>query len=267
MFTFSYRAVDEQGKEVSGSLDAVSMDAARNSLSELHLDVVELTEAMRARPRAREVSSAPSLSLHTYSFEATDERGAVRRGSIQATDQQQALSRLENDQKLHVASVRSIGSEHANPLPSLALQRDVPWTTVEPSTAVPEPPKQPRPLASVSFRLPVQGLAGQPPHQLASASGQRGIARGIGVVRLYAGWLLGWYGLFIGLGYYVHERALPLSIPAVEGFYVSSFIFSCTLFLFLLLLLTSIHRTARGGALLAVALTLTKYKCSFLSNQ
>lgn len=73
-------------------------------------------------------------------------------------------------------------------------------------------------------------------------------------VRLYAGWLLAWYGLFIAIGYYATVRDLPWEIPFVRAFFVSPLIFSFILAIFLFLLLSTIHRLLRGRLITGILL-------------
>jgi hypothetical protein len=79
----------------------------------------------------------------------------------------------------------------------------------------------------------------------------------LSTLRLYAGWLLAWYGLFVALGYYSTFRTLPFEIPLVMSFYTSPLIFSVTVAVFLFLLSTTIHRAINGklasGLILTVA--------------
>ena len=49
----------------------------------------------------------------------------------------------------------------------------------------------------------------------------------IDTLRLYAGNLFAWYAIVMALGYYVHVRALPFSIPFVGGLFISSIVFRC----------------------------------------
>lgn len=71
----------------------------------------------------------------------------------------------------------------------------------------------------------------------------------VSTLRLYAGWLLAWYGLVIALGYYVHVRDVPFEVPLVQGLFLSPLVFAFLLATFLFLLLSSIHHFLKGGAL------------------
>jgi len=75
-------------------------------------------------------------------------------------------------------------------------------------------------------------------------------------LRLYAGWLLAWYFVLYAFGGYQAVRDLPFRIPLVDEFLASPLLAEASLAVFLFLLLSSVHRTAKGGALLGLSLTL-----------
>lgn len=61
-------------------------------------------------------------------------------------------------------------------------------------------------------------------------------------LRLYVGWLLAWYVLVIALGAYQETKALPFTIPLVEGLWQSVLIIRAAFGVFLFLMFTSLHR-------------------------
>lgn len=61
-------------------------------------------------------------------------------------------------------------------------------------------------------------------------------------LRLYAGWLLGWYILVIALGAYQETNHLPFTIPLVEGLWQSVLIIRATFAVFLFLTFSSLYR-------------------------
>lgn len=61
-------------------------------------------------------------------------------------------------------------------------------------------------------------------------------------LRLYAGWLLGWYILVIALGAYQETKHLPFTILLVEGLWQSVLIIRATFAVFLFLVLSSLYR-------------------------
>ncbi len=68
-------------------------------------------------------------------------------------------------------------------------------------------------------------------------------------LRLFAGWLLAWYGLIYLLGSLQRNDKLPSDIPFLEGLFTSSVVLRFTFGTFLFLLLTSIHRVLGGGVI------------------
>lgn len=58
-------------------------------------------------------------------------------------------------------------------------------------------------------------------------------------VRLYAGWLIAWYGVTVTFGYYAKERALPFDLPLLESLASSDTVAVILLALYSTMLLTS----------------------------
>ncbi len=264
MALFSYRAINDDSKEVRGQVEATDLDAAKSALEEQHLDVIELNEARRSRsvdaPAAPLSVEQPVLKT-TFAFEGTDAAGTIRRGTIQSESKYQAFERLKQDQNLLVAMLSPLGvtpqyrdSDLENwqraevaapapppPLPTQTKQEAPPPTSVAPvakkvgfSSPVPKTPPAPPPAAPS-----VQPKAY---HPLAAT------------LRLYAGWLLAWYGLFVALGYYATYRTLPWEIPFVQAFFVSPLIFDFIVATFLFLMLSHAHRVLHGKMISAVVL-------------
>lgn len=79
-------------------------------------------------------------------------------------------------------------------------------------------------------------------------------------LRLYAGWLLGWYFLLYVLSGYEFTRHLPFQIPLVNDLSTTDVVLDVTFGLFLFLLCTSAHRAlgrhASHGVLLLLLGTL-----------
>lgn len=78
----------------------------------------------------------------------------------------------------------------------------------------------------------------------------------IDTLRLYAGWLLAWYGLVYLLGFYRSVDRLSVDLPFIDELYQSALVLRFAFGTFLFLLLTSIHRLLRGGLLLGCILLL-----------
>lgn len=75
-------------------------------------------------------------------------------------------------------------------------------------------------------------------------------------VRLYAGWLLAWYGLVFALGGYQATKGLPFKFPLVYGLAQSPLVLSFAFATFLFLLLSTLAKALRAGTGFAVALAL-----------
>lgn len=74
-------------------------------------------------------------------------------------------------------------------------------------------------------------------------------------LRLFAGWLLGWYGLIYLLGALQLKRILPEDLPLVQSLFTSGIILRLTFATFLFLLLSSLHRALYKGAGVGALLT------------
>lgn len=72
-------------------------------------------------------------------------------------------------------------------------------------------------------------------------------------LRIFAGWLLAWYGLIYALGFLEYSGKLP-SIPFVHELFLSPLVLQFTFGTFLLLALSNIHRWLGGGVLKGFAL-------------
>lgn len=248
---FTYRAINEDNREIRGQIDGVDLDAARKALEDTHLDVVEIHEASRMiNASIPQEASQPMALKTTFAFEGTDTTQAVRRGTIQADTKYQAFERLKHDQKLFVTMLSPLGvtpqykdndlenwqRKEVADKQQVAQPKPVVSTSVQSATSTPIPVQTKQ--KSVGFAIAespkAQSEAHQAYHPLMST------------LRLYAGWLLAWYGLFVALGYYAHVRSLPWVLPFVEAFFVSPLIFSFIVAIFLFLLLGGIHRAAQG---------------------
>ncbi|HRH93869.1 MAG TPA: hypothetical protein PKV72_05055, partial [Candidatus Peribacteria bacterium] len=107
MPTYSYKAVNEEGKDVRGSVDAESIEAATAALQSQKLENVVVTEAMRLRKggASKKAEGGPT----SYAFEGTGTDGNVRRGTIQAESKRHAFDRLRQEQKLTVNMLSPVG--------------------------------------------------------------------------------------------------------------------------------------------------------------
>lgn len=244
---FSYRAIDNDNKEVRGSIEAPDADSAKTALEDVHLEVLEVTEATRIRPPTKTDPAASSTEPASFAFEGKDESGAVHRGTIQAQSKQAAFQRLRDEQGLFVSMLSPVGV-----MPQF---RD---TDLEKWQANAKPKEEPvvasvKPVKLAFTTPPVSPPAPQAETKIETAA--KTYAPIASTLRLYAGWLLAWYGFFVAFGYYATVRALPWDIPFVRAFYVSPLIFSFTVAIFLFLLLSKIHRATHGRLISGIFLS------------
>ena len=149
--------------------------------------------------------------MPTFSYKAHTPDGNAVAGRFTAQSKEEATSALEM-QNMTIASIEEIHS-----LPTKEAQTP---TTEQPETSN----KQPSTAQDSSY------------HSINDT------------LRLYAGWLLAWYALIYGLGYYQHTRELSFRIPYVEGLLLSPLVFSFALGSFLYLLWSSLHKLSGGGS-------------------
>lgn len=273
MPVFAYRAINEDGKEVRGSIDAPDIDAARKAVEDLHLDVLDVTEATRIKPQTPIAGAA--APQNSFAFEGKDSAGGVHRGTIQAPTKRAAFEKLRSDQKLtltmlapmgtlpkyndaDLAAWQSEGKTVAVPVQAVSTTvplKATPKPPDPPKAVLPQPVEKPRPVVNFTG-VPVAAPKKTPEPATTKPIAATGYHSLTTTLRLYAGWLLAWYGLFVAVGYYATVRALPWDIPFVQAFYVSPLIFSFTVAIFLFLLLSEIHRHFKGRLILGTLLTL-----------
>jgi len=258
---FSYKAINDDNKEVHGTIDAPDVISARQAIDELHLEVINVSETSRNHLSETKNESIQLLPVTKtiFAFEGTDEHGQTRRGTVEAPNKHEAFEHLKNDQKLYLTALSPTGIT-----PPYRDYDLVNWQKkeVKPSPIIPQvdfsskvqPEK--KPLGFSNF--PEGTLAGGPkkPADPNPNNGKKIYHPLLSTLRLYAGWLLAWYGLFVALGYYSHVRTLPFNIPFVEAFFLSPLIFTFVVAIFLFLMLTSIKRVVGGGIFTGFVLTI-----------
>lgn len=75
-------------------------------------------------------------------------------------------------------------------------------------------------------------------------------------MRLYAGWLLAWYGIVYAVGSYQYLNVLPFHVPYAESLFMSPLVLSFTFASYLFLLCTFIHTHFLKNRVAAILLTL-----------
>ncbi len=75
-------------------------------------------------------------------------------------------------------------------------------------------------------------------------------------LRLFAGWLMAWYGIIFIAGTYRADGRIPYDIPAIEGLASSPLVLRFAFGTFLFLALTDLHKKAGSKAIVGVLLTI-----------
>ncbi len=75
-------------------------------------------------------------------------------------------------------------------------------------------------------------------------------------LRLFAGWLMAWYGIIFLAGNYRADGRIPYDIPAIEGLASSPLVLRFAFGTFLFLGLTDLHKKAGSKAIIGVLLAL-----------
>ncbi len=237
---FSYRAINDDNTEVRGSLESSDEQNARKALEDLSLEVLDIAEATRSHDVP--VAAVPAEQVPVFAFEGKDASGTVRRGTLQATNKYEAFKSLRDQQKLFLMMLSPIGTLPQYNDPELTQwQRGVKDSAREVSS-----PK-------VGFTNTAQGVV-KPTASPIAATSERYYPLTV-TLRLYAGWLLAWYGLCIIIGYYAVARSLPWDIPFVKAFFLSPLVFRFIAALILFLVLTSLHQRMKGKLLSGIILS------------
>ena len=200
--------------------------------------------------------------MPVFAFEGTDSAGTVRRGAMQATNKYEAFKRLRDDQKLFLTMLSPVGVLPKFNDPELdqwqrgakmGVAQSVPVKILPSAISSAPPTATPAPRPTIGFTN-VAKEEDKPvtAPKVTQVSGYHPLAA---TLRLYAGWLLAWYGFFVAIGYYSVNRALPWDIPFVQAFYLSPLIFSFMVAIFIFLMLSTVHRTMKGGLLSGLAFT------------
>lgn len=198
MAQFKYTARDANGTEITGDLNAISKQAAEDSIKAMNLEVVYLqpTEPETAQPtqsRNSQDDLAEAVKTDVLKEQWNDLNS--KKNTFKNTDQ----FAFSDPQNLH----ETIDTLPKMPADSKHYEKD--------STAEYYPFSE--------------------------------------TIRLYAGWLIAWYGLVYILGYFQKTREVDPAIPFVFGLLYSPLVLTCTLAAFLYLLLHSIQRKLYYGYL------------------
>ncbi|MEQ1849088.1 MAG: hypothetical protein ABL890_00675 [Candidatus Peribacteraceae bacterium] len=216
MPVFRYTALNPEGKSVRGTVEASDADTARVALEDMKYVVESIFEPSRTENKVQ--SPAPvQMSGTAFVFEGTNREGVLMKGTVHAASRRAAFDQLRTERQLTISRLAPLGSPPTSFDAELERWNTESVAPVKKAVEKPTPSRQYHPVLST--------------------------------IRLYAAWLLAWYGLFIALGYYVSERALPWDIPFVSAFASSSLVFTFVTAIFSFLLLSTLHRSLKGSTL------------------
>lgn len=232
---FSYTAVNSAGKTVRGTVEAPDAGTAKEALKDLHYEVQSLSEPSRANRTSTPITSVASEGMKpSFVYEGTDPAGVLRKGTVQAETRRGAFDQLVKNQKLALQRLSPLGATPMGGDPELEG-----WKA---EIAVPKTER------TLSFN-PATGDT-TAPSILKAEPKKHAYHPLFSTLRLYAGWLLAWYALFVAVGYYARERALPWDIPFVGAFAGSGLVFSFVVAIFFFLLLSTLHRALQGKTMM-----------------
>lgn len=259
---FSYRAINDDNQEVRGTIEAPDLVSAKESVEKMHMEVKEVQEASRKHNLDVTSGVTPPVPVFKtqFAYEATDEKGETRRGTIEADNKRSAFDKLKSENRFYVTSLSPSGIT-----PPYRDYDLVNWQKNEIKPLLPLPDKIPNITEQPEVRLKFASqtntksfFAGKPDTDKPEIPEEReyNYFPMIVTLRLYAGWLLAWYGLFVALGYYSFFRSLPFEIPFVEAFFLSPLIFTFVLAIFLFLFFSTLNRAWHGNRITGLILAL-----------
>lgn len=175
--------------------------------------------------------------MPSFSYIARTSEGTLEKGTIAASNTEAAREKLRKKQ-LMVEELQEENSPSARPgarsdgpMP-IGFAGSMPWTTTEDDLSTVPPPAQTiRTTAEDMEYLPL-----------------------VDTLRLFAGWLLAWYGIVYLLGWYQISGKISSDIPFLQALFASSLVLRFAFGTFLFLLLTSVHAWAGKGAGKAIGL-------------
>lgn len=256
---YQYTATDQDSTVVHGSIDAPTLDQARQILIDRGMEVTEIREPSRSHSHQDGEPPQPALKT-TFAFEGTDPQGVIRRGSVQAESKYQAYEQLRESQFLHLNMLSPVGitpQYHDRDLESWqnrGKKSSMHSTAQIPSSPIPAK-TAPKTIGFSNISPSTNTIVTDLKPVLPQTSDSTYTSM-LSTLRLYAGWLLSWYAVFVAFGYYTHSRSLSFTIPFVEAFYLSSLMYSITVATFLFLMLSSVQRKLHGGLITGIVLFL-----------
>lgn len=166
--------------------------------------------------------------MPTFSYTGRDNRGRIDRGTMEAASAEEVRQKLKERNVTVEEILETRPSVQTNPV---GFTPAMPWTTVEDK-------KEER---KTERAIQAEALAYIPL---------------VETLRLFAGWLLAWYGMVYLLGDLMMQQKMPVDIPYLEALFVSDLVLRFTFGTFLFLLLTTIHHALGKGIGKAIMLTI-----------
>lgn len=161
--------------------------------------------------------------MTSFSYIARTADGTLERGSVDAPTMEKAREALRK-RHLDVEEMRAANA----PAPSVTFTQSMPWTVTD------EPDGKPK---------------------KAVKSAPAGYIPLIDTLRLFAGWLLAWYGVIYVLGSFQLSGKISSEWPFIQGLFASALVLRFTFATFMFLMLSTIHRAMKGTINTGIALS------------
>lgn len=164
-----------------------------------------------------------------FSYIARDDRGRIDRGTMDALSAEAVRQNLQA-KGLTVEEVLEtrVPAAQANPV---GFTPAMPWTTID------DPKEE---------KKTVQAIQAEETAYIPLVE----------TLRLFAGWLLAWYGVVYLLGDLSMQQKMPIYVPYLEALFTSDLVLRFTFGTFLFLLFTTLHRVFGRGIGKGIALTI-----------
>ncbi len=168
--------------------------------------------------------------MPSFSYIARDSRGRIDRGTMEAVSAEVVRNSLQT-RDLTVEEIMEVRAPAPTPVPTVSFTPAMPWTNIEDKKEEKKTEKAMQVEESAYVPL-------------------------VETLRLFAGWLLAWYGIVYLLGDFMMQQKMPVYIPYLEALFTSDLVLRFTFGTFLFLLLTSIHSALNRGVGKGIALTI-----------
>jgi len=163
-----------------------------------------------------------------FSYIARDEKGRINRGKMDSTSMEEARETLRK-QNLMVEEIAEVQS----PTAKLGIPPSMPWTTIDDAK---EEKQIERAIKTEKTK-------------------EKNYVPLVDTLRLFAGWLIAWYGLVYLLGDLQLHGGISPDTPYIEALFTSPLVLRFTVGTLLFLLCTSLHKWLKGGMGKGITLT------------